>query len=781
MRSVRAHLVAAVALLNYGHVSAQTSQACTGLCQLQVSCPAGQTTSISGTVYAPNGTDPLPNVLVYIPNAPVDTFTAGVSCPVPGQPPSGSPLVGANTAADGTFTLVNVPVGSNIPIVIQSGRWRRQLTVPGTASCADTSFSARMPRNQSEGDIPKIAIATGSVDQIECVLRKAGIDDAEFTNPLGTGRINLYSGDGSPNAPGARIDASTPTEAALMENIANLKQYDVLMLPCEGSPITKSSTRLSNFVQYANAGGRVYASHYSYVWMFNNPPFNTVVNWRVGQATLPDGIANVDTTFPDGKTLATWLQLVGASTTLGQMPISVLRHDFNGVVPPTQSWLTLDNAAQGNPVMQFTFDTPVGAPNQCGRILFNEYHVENPPAGTTPTNKPFPTECPDGGMTPQEKLLEYSLFDLTNQGGEPTLDPISADFGPEPVGFTTASKNFTVKNTSIFTLSNVGAIATGDFLVTSNGCASVPAGGTCQIGVAFKPTATGARTGILTVQSNAKSLTASLTGTGVPVLAVTPPTTLNFGNIDVGATTTRSINFTNTAPGPVAVPALTASGDYTIASVCGTSIPAGSTCAVNIAFKPAATGARAGTLTVSAGDPAAFNLPVQLTGNGVDFSIALNPTSGSAIAGLGTQTTATVSPVAGFASSVTITCTTATPGSNCSTSLASFIPSSPVPITIAVTTTSQYTVIGYGGFLPLLALFSGTLLWFARRKTRTPALFLLGALILTATSLFTTGCSGKYPDKNPVYTAPGSYTYTITATDGFLTHSATYTLGVTAR
>src|SRR6185369_14050430 len=112
-------LVAAVALLNYGHVSAQTSQACTGLCQLQVSCPAGQTTSISGTVYAPNGTDPLPNVLVYIPNAPVDTFTAGVSCPVPGQPPSGSPLVGANTAADGTFTLVNVPVGSNIPIVIQ--------------------------------------------------------------------------------------------------------------------------------------------------------------------------------------------------------------------------------------------------------------------------------------------------------------------------------------------------------------------------------------------------------------------------------------------------------------------------------------------------------------------------------------------------------------------------------------------------------------------------------------------------------------------------------------
>jgi uncharacterized protein involved in response to NO len=104
-----------------------------------------------------------------------------------------------------------------------------------------------------------------------------------------------------------------------------------------------------------------------------------------------------------------------------------------------------------------------------------------------------------------------------------------------------------------------------------------------------------------------------------------------------------------------------------------------------------------------------------------------------------------------------------------------------VPVTVAITTTSQYTVVGYGGFFPLLALFSGTVLWLARRKTRIPALLLLGAFVLTATSFFTTGCSGKYPDKNAVYTAPGSYTYTLTATDGTITHSSTYTLGVTAK
>ena len=52
---------------------------------------------------------------------------------------------------------------------------------------------------------------------------------------------------------------------------------------------------------------------------------------------------------------------------------------------------------------------------------------------------------------------------------------------------------------------------------------------------------------------------------------------------------------------------------------------------------------------------------------------------------------------------------------------------------------------------------------------------------LAASSFLMTGCSGKQPSLNPSYTAPGDYTYQITATDGFLTHSVTYTLHVTAK
>src|SRR5580693_9649229 len=98
-------IVLLVGLFGLGGLAYAQQSCTTGLCLQQTTCSGNATTSISGTVYAPNGTDPLPNVTVYIPNAPVAAFTPGVSCDVVGAPPSGSPLVGATTAVDGSFTL----------------------------------------------------------------------------------------------------------------------------------------------------------------------------------------------------------------------------------------------------------------------------------------------------------------------------------------------------------------------------------------------------------------------------------------------------------------------------------------------------------------------------------------------------------------------------------------------------------------------------------------------------------------------------------------------------
>ena len=776
----------ALLLALLGLAALSSAQTCTGLCLQQVSCPAGTTTTITGTVSTPNGNEPLPNVLVYIPNAPVDAFTAGVSCPVVGTPPSGAPLLGTTTAVDGTFTLLNVPVGTNIPLVIQSGRWRRQLVVPSTAACAATPFSTRMPKNQTEGDIPRFAIATGAADQVECVLRKVGVDDSEFTDPSGPGRINLYS---SAGAPGARIGPATPSADILMGDPAILNQYDVLMLPCEGGQFNKPNTQLANIVQFANSGGRVYASHFSYVWMYKNPPFNGVVNWAVLQPSPPNGTATVDTTFADGQTLAQWLQLVGATSTPGQMAISTLRHDFNGVIPPTQSWLRLNNASYGNPVQQFVFNAPVGTTvNQCGRVLFNEYHVEDPP--TSPTDKVFPSECSlTAPMTPQEKLLEFSLFELTNNGGASTLTPPTADFGTQPVGFPTAPQTFQWTNNSTFPASVNLLTTTGDFTIASNNCSNVAAGASCNLQVVFNPSTIGPRTGVLTVGSAATTLTSTLTGTGIPDLLFSAAS-MDFGSLDVGATASRVLTVTSQASGAVAIPTLLTTGDFSSTTTCPSLLVGNGTCTITITFKPTTTGIRPGTLSVGTTNPGYTVVPTPLTGNGIDFSLASSPGSGSVIAGYSVSTSVVTTPIAGFASAVSLSCTTNAPGSLCSVAGDKFTPAAAVTSAVSITTTSQYAVVGYGslggpGLLSLVGMLTGLTLLFRRRAflRSNPASRLIRAgvllLFLSTASLAFTGCSGKLPGLNANYTPPGDYTYTVVATDGFLTRSAAYRLHVT--
>ena len=515
--------------------------------------------------------------------------------------------------------------------------------------------------------------------------------------------------------------------------------------------------------------------------MYQNPPFNGVANWAVNQGSYPDGPATVNPSFSASQTLSTWLQDVGASTTPGQIPLSQIKHDLNGVIAPTESWLNLNSSGT---VMQMVFDTPVGSTgNQCGRVLYNEYHVETPTG-----NKTFPGECATTAtMTAQEKLLEYSLFELTNDGSGATLTPVTQDFGTQPVGFNSPPETFTFSNNSSFAATVNVINTTGDFNVTGNTCSSVAAGSTCQITVVFKPTAVGPRTGTLNVGSGGTTLTSTLTGTGVADLAVNV-TSLTFGSLDVGASATQTVAITNTASGAVPLPPLAATGDFHVsATTCGSSLAAAATCTFSVTFTPTTTGPRTGTLTPTSTAAAYTTSSTALSGNGIDFTLAVAPGSGSVIAGYtvsGITTTST--PLAGFDNPVSLTCSTTVPGSTCTVAGGNFTLGTATNNAVTITTTAQYTVIGYGGlggpgWLSLAGLGTGMLLWFGRRRMRSAARCGLALIVLGFAAATLSGCSGKLPGQNPVYTAPGTYTYTLTATDGFLVHNATYALTVTVK
>jgi hypothetical protein len=410
--------------------------ACDGslICQI-ASCTTGGPTTIKGIVYDPAGVNPLYNVIVYVPNTTLNPITHGPTCDQCSTP-SGDPVAIATSVADGSFTLTNVPSGTNIPIVFQLGKWRRQVKIPEVTPCQENDLPAtltRLPKNLNDGDagtvsLPKIAIAASSAhpctknpgggndicdntvaERLQCLLRRIGVDTTEFTLPGGAGSVQLYNQ--------TKVEADTcnlvagsaatypDATANLWDSQAHLNQYDMLLLNCGGSGAPGGPGAAANsyitypdavnrMKAYLDAGGRVFAEHYHWDWIrsFPNYPsvFGEVATWYTGTpGVIGTGPRNtqVDTSFDRGVAFASWLKNVGASATTGILPISagVKGSAIDQINPPSQRWLyelpanatNLTGPAQYT--HYFSFNAPVTAPvaNQCGRFVYTALHVSD--------------------------------------------------------------------------------------------------------------------------------------------------------------------------------------------------------------------------------------------------------------------------------------------------------------------------------------------------------------------------------------------------------------------
>jgi hypothetical protein len=107
---------------------------------------------------------------------------------------------------------------------------------------------------------------------------------------------------------------------------------------------------------------------------------------------------------------------------------------------------------------------------------------------------------------------------LMGTGSPPvTASPASLAFAAFAVGTTSVAKTVTLTNNLKTALSVSTVVANGDFVVDGNTCgAGIGAGLDCTVGVIFKPTVTGARSGTLTVNYGAfgSPLLVQLTGIG---------------------------------------------------------------------------------------------------------------------------------------------------------------------------------------------------------------------------------------------------------------------------
>jgi hypothetical protein len=405
---------------------------CTGSGCKVPACAAGETTTVTGTVYDPAGKVPLYNAIVYVPNAPLADLHEGPSCDLCDTALSGDPVAHAETDVAGHFSLTDMPVGDNIPIVVQIGKWRRQTTIANVPACTTTALTdpnqTRLPRNQNEGHIPRIALSTGGADALECLLRKIGIQDSEFTPETGMGRINLYAGGmntgGNNNGDGTLGYAPTLNGGALFtrspgwwDSVDNLNQYDIVLLSCEGveSSTNKSLAARQAMQTFADAGGRVFASHWHNYWIeFGPAPWPTAAIFSHQNDPPNPFTTTIDQTFPKGMALAQWLVNVGASPAPGgALVINGAKRTLTGVNAPTQQWIYGANPAT---VQYFSFTTPYGT-GSCGKLVFSDLHVTSGAGGNlnddSAPNLPFPTGCRTTDLSPQEKALEFMLFDLS--------------------------------------------------------------------------------------------------------------------------------------------------------------------------------------------------------------------------------------------------------------------------------------------------------------------------------------------------------------------------------
>jgi len=188
----------------------------------------------------------------------------------------------------------------------------------------------------------------------------------------------------------------------------------------------------------------------------------------------------------------------------------------------------------------------------------------------------------------QPKTLTLTL---SNSGSDPahltgpptTTGPNPGDFAPNPASLTCP---------------------------TSGGPPYVPAHGSCTVDFTFTPGGAGARSATVTFPNDSLDgpQTVTMTGTGVtPVATLTVPASVDFGTLNAGQSSTRTLTLTSNGTIPASISAAALSGaDYSVVSdgCSGQSLPPGNSCSVTLKYTASAT-------------PGASNGSLKVTSNGV--------------------------------------------------------------------------------------------------------------------------------------------------------------------
>ena len=244
----------------------------------------------------------------------------------------------------------------------------------------------------------------------------------------------------------------------------------------------------------------------------------------------------------------------------------------------------------------------------------------------------------------------YSNDTAVANGDASPTSAKGTDFGSIDVTAGAVAHTFTATNSGLTNLILTGSTAvvitgnTGDFTASAPGSTNIPAGGSTTFTIAFDPSTSGLKTGLVSIANSdgeRNPYTFNITGSGLaasePIMAVYSNVTLvangdttpsaaegtDFGTANVGVGLSHVFTITNSGLAALtltnASPYATVSGDtgdFTVSVPPSTPIAAGAGTAFTVLFNPTAVGTRTGLVSIANNDADMTPYTFRIQGNG---------------------------------------------------------------------------------------------------------------------------------------------------------------------
>ncbi|WP_405579342.1 choice-of-anchor D domain-containing protein [Streptomyces sp. NBC_01190] len=233
---------------------------------------------------------------------------------------------------------------------------------------------------------------------------------------------------------------------------------------------------------------------------------------------VPANLTDTDasTYWESASSFPQWAQVdLGQNYSVGKVVLKL---------PPATAWATrtetlslqgsTDGSSFSNLVGSATYTFDPNANNNTVTITFNAATARYVRANITANS---------GWSAGQ--LSDFQVFPSGSGGGTTSANlstsPSSLTFASQALNTTSAAQTVTVTNTGTAAAAVSGVTAGGDFSQTNTCGSSIAVNASCTVSVKFTPTASGTRTGSVTVNSNASNspATVALTGTGAGTVA----------------------------------------------------------------------------------------------------------------------------------------------------------------------------------------------------------------------------------------------------------------------